>query len=378
MKNMTQSRILHVVGGMDRGGVEMWLMHVLRHIDRDRFQMDFLVHTNRHCAYDDEIRSLGSRIIPCLYPAKPWLYTRNLLRILRNYGPYDVVHSHVHHFSGMVLRVARAVGVPIRIAHSHSDTVALQATASLMRRGYLALMKYWIAQNATIGLAASRRAAVSLFGEDWELNQSNKILYCGIDISPFRASFKSSDVRCEFGIPDSAFVTGHVGRFVEPKNHAFLLDIFAEVVAREPNAYLLLVGAGPLRTAIEKKTVDLGLEDHVVFAGSRSDIPRLMLGAMDVFIFPSRYEGLGLVLIEAQAAGLPCIYSDVVPNEADLMPPLLRRLSLSQPPAAWAEAVLEVRNRNWGEMRATSLSVVENSPFNIISGVCQLEEIYCG
>ena len=100
-------RVLHVLGGMNRGGVETWLMHVLRHIDRNRFRMDFLVHTVNPCAYDDEIHSLGSEIIPCLHPSRPWTYVRNFKRILREHGPYDVVHSHVHHFSGHILRLAR-------------------------------------------------------------------------------------------------------------------------------------------------------------------------------------------------------------------------------------------------------------------------------
>src|SRR6188474_985657 len=122
-------RVLHVLGGMDRGGVETWLMHVLREWDRGRGQMDFLVHTTRQCAYDEEVRALGARIIPCLTPRRPWSYSKRLRRILRDFGPYDVVHSHVHHFSGMVLRAARTSGVPVRIAHSHNDTSGVEASA---------------------------------------------------------------------------------------------------------------------------------------------------------------------------------------------------------------------------------------------------------
>lgn len=141
-------RILHIVGGMNRGGVETWLMHVLRHIDRDRFQMDFLVHTTKPCDFDDEIRALGSQVIPCLHPSRPFVYARNLRRLLREHGPYDVVHSHVHHYSGWTLRIAHQAGVPVRVAHSHSDTFSVQAAAGLVRRGYLRLMRTLIHRHA--------------------------------------------------------------------------------------------------------------------------------------------------------------------------------------------------------------------------------------
>ncbi len=171
-------RILHVVSGMNRGGIETWLMHILRHIDRDHFQIDFLVHTTQPCAYDNEIRALGSKIIPCLHPSQPWLYAHNFKRILREYGSYDIVHSHVHHFSGYVLRLAQQAGVPTRIAHSHNDTSSLQAKAGLYRQLYLALMKRYIARYATAGLGASHKAVVALFGSVWETDPRWRTLYC--------------------------------------------------------------------------------------------------------------------------------------------------------------------------------------------------------
>src|SRR5208283_2990654 len=115
-------RILQIVSGMDTGGVETWLMHILRRIDRDRYRFDFLVHTTKPCFYDDEIKSLGCRIIPCLHPSRPWQYAWNFFRLLKEHGPYDVVHTHVHHFSGFTLMLAHLAGVPMRIVHSHSDT----------------------------------------------------------------------------------------------------------------------------------------------------------------------------------------------------------------------------------------------------------------
>ena len=138
----------------------------------------------------------------------------------------------------------------------------------------------------------------------------------------------------------------------------------------------MLVGDGPLRLAIEQKVAQVGLADRVVLAGLRLDVPRLMLGAMDVFLFPSLFEGLGLVLIEAQAAGLYCVFSDVVPGEASLVKPLVRRLSLLQPPSVWAEEILAARNAEPGITQPEALAFVEQSPFNIRTAVKKLEKFY--
>lgn len=369
-------RILHVVGGMNRGGIETWLMHILRHIDRDCFQMDFLVHTNQPCAYDEEIRNLGSQVIPCpLSRFHLWSYAVNFKQILQTYGPYDIVHSHVHHFSGYILRLAQRQGIPIRIAHSHNDTSTIEAQAKWYRRLYFNLMKAWIARYATLGLGCSREATVNLFNSAFRKQFHQQILYYGIDLNPFEYIISSGAVRSEFGIPEDAFVIGHVGRFDPQKNHVFLLDIAAEIANREPKMRLLLVGCGSLRPDIEQKIERLGLIDRVIFAGSRSDIPRLMLEAMDVFLFPSLYEGLGLVLVEAQAAGLPCIISDAVPEEVDLVKPLVRRISLSKSTSVWAEEVLTALN-NTAFSQVDALAIIAKSFFNIQLGVKSLVEVY--
>lgn len=369
-------RILHVVGGLNRGGIETWLMHILQHIDRDRFQMDFLVHTTQPGAYDQELRTLGSKIIPCPHPSQPWLYADNFQRLLREYGPYDIIHSHVHHFSGYVLRLAKQAGIPVRIAHSHLDTSSIQAKAGWKKRFYIALMKRWIARYATTGLATSRNAAADLFGTSWKTDPRWQTLYCGIDLKPFQALVDPITVRAEFGIPIDAFVIGHVGRLEQAKNHQFLLDIAAEVIKREPKMRLLLLGDGSLRLDIEQKIIQIGLKDHVILTGARSDVPRLILGAMDVFLFPSLYEGLGLVLIEAQAAGVPCVFSDVVPEEADVIKPLMHRISLSQPAVNWAEVILSARQKKLKIMPTQALSLVEQSQFNIQTSCQELENLY--
>lgn len=369
-------RILHVLGMMERGGAETWLMHLLRMIDRDRYRMDFVVHIAAPQDYDDEIRALGSALIVCPHTRQPLRYAREFTRILRAHGPYDVVHSHVHHYSGLVLRLAKRAGVPVRIAHSHLDASEFEMQASPRRRAYLQLMRHWLDAAATDGLAASRQAAADLFGPGWEADARYRTLFCGVDLSPFGACVCRDAVRAEFHIPQDAFVIGHVGRFTEQKNHAFLLDVAAEVVRRDANAHFLLVGEGELRPAMMARAAALGLAGHFIFAGSRADVPRLMRGAMDAFLFPSRYEGLGLVLVEAQAAGLPCVLADAVPCEADIVPPLVHRRSLRQPAGAWADALLAIRTVPPPVAQPDAFALAQATPFDVRTSWDALERIY--
>ena len=369
-------RILHAVGGMNRGGIETWLIHILQHIDRDRFKMDFLVHTNDPGDYDQQVRALGSRIIPCHQAHKPLIYGDKFKRILREYGPYDIVHSHVHHFSGYILRLAKQAGVPIRISHSHNDTAANQAKAGFKRRLYLQLMRSWINRYANAGLACSHQAAASFFGTDWDSDPRWQALYYGIDLNPFQQEIDKIALRYKLGIPEDAFVIGHVGRFVEQKNHQFLLEIVAEVAKREPKTRLLLIGDGELRSRIEHQATLLGLRDQTIFAGIRSDVPQLMQ-IMNRFLLPSLFEGLGLVLIEAQAAGTACLFSDVIPQEVDVVKPLMQRLSLCQTASEWAEALLtQTQQAKIAVTRQDALTKVKTSIFNIETAVTRLEDIY--
>ncbi|AFY95366.1 glycosyltransferase family 1 protein [Chamaesiphon minutus] len=370
-------KILQVVGMMNRGGAETWLMHVLRNIDRNIFQIDFLVSTTDACAYDDEIRALGGRVIPCTGPSNPLTYARKFQQVLQEYGPYDVVHSHIHHYNGYILRLADRAGVPIRVCHSHIDSTALEAKSSWLRRLYFKLMTRWIDRHATIGLGCSDVASANLFGKDWQKDSRWQKYYCSIDLTPFETKVDPRQVRAELGIPAAAFAIGHVGRFQEQKNHTFLVDIFAQVLKREPQAYLLLIGDGPLRAEIERQVERAGLAERTLFTGSRPDVPNLMMGAMDAFVMPSLCEGLPLVGIEVQAAGLQTFLSEAITPEVCLVEPLVRQLSLSQPAAIWADEIVRA-HRERAIDRHSALKTIQQSTFNIQVGIDQLMKVYRG
>lgn len=327
-------RVLQVLHRMDFGGIESWLMNMLRLTERSRLEVDFLVH-GAPGAHEAELARLGSRIIRGGDPHRPFAFAAGVRAALAEHGPYDVVHSHLHLYSGWVLRVAAQAGVAVRIAHSHNAT---PAETRLLRRGYAWLMKRWIRRHATIGLAASVMAAENLYGRAWADDPRWQLLYYGLDLTPFRRASDRVAVRTALGIAADAFVVGTVGRLVAQKNHTRLLRIASAVQPRRP-CRLLLVGDGELRGELERQARELGLGEVAVFAGGRSDVADL-LRAMDVFVFPSLFEGLGLAVVEAQAAGLPVVAADTTPPEALLDPACVQVLGLAESDARWAEAIV--------------------------------------
>jgi glycosyltransferase involved in cell wall biosynthesis len=369
-------RVLEVVFLMARGGVESYLMNVLRHIDTQKFQVDFLIHImdDPLHPYVQELKSLGCRIIRCPDPRKhlltPWRYAKAFKKVLREYGPYDIVHSHAAPIDGAVLYLAREIGVPIRIVTCHNPPPLNQlhehkaGLENLLRRLYHTLSRIWVTHFATMGLGVGTSTVEYMFGPKWSQDPRWQVLLCGIDLHPFQKVVDPISIKSELGIPKEAFVVGHVGRFYGQKNHHFLVEIAAEVIKREPSAYFLLIGDGPLRPEIEQKVSQLNLTNHFVFAGSRSDVPCLMLGAIDAFLLPSLYEGLPLVLVEAQATGLLCIFTSSITRETDIVDFLIRRLELSEGAAKWAEVIIQEKGKKSEESRKKAFYLVKNSPFN--------------
>ena len=258
------------------------------------------------------------------------------MRLLKKHGPYQAIHSHIHYFSGIPLLIAAVSRIPVRVVQCHLDTRELDASAGTGRRLYMGVMKWLIWNCATVGTAVSRKAADALFPADWREHRKWHIMLLGIDPEPFQIPVCGESLRRELNIPSGVTVVGHVGRFEAQKNHTFLLQIAAEYSRINPEAVFLLVGEGPLRKDIEAEARKLGILKHLRFAGVRKDVPALMRGVMDVFLLPSLFEGLPLVLLEAQLAGLPCLLSDTVAEETDVVPALIHRQSLASSAVSWS------------------------------------------
>ena len=353
-------RVLQVATIMNRGGLETMLMNYYRHIDRSRIQFDFMVHRQERGAYDNEIESLGGRIfrVHPIHPKYFLAYFSELNRFFQEHHEYKIVHSHINMLSTFVLRAARKNDVPVRIAHSHSSSFADTG----IRRLFKLYSRKHLNNECTHFFACSEAAGRFQFGNDVVDSGRLTIMRNVIDTDKFKFNIVARNrIRTELNFGDK-FVIGHVGRFSYPKNHEFIIDIFNEVVKTERDVYLLLVGDGELRGAIENKVAGMGLSDKVMFVGSVPNVNDY-LSAMDVFLFPSRFEGLPVVGIEAQASGLPVIASTMVPRDVSLTPNVIF-LALDAPLEQWANAVRDCKtfNRiNDGNVAVTKAYGIENS-----------------
>jgi glycosyltransferase involved in cell wall biosynthesis len=319
-------------------------MNVLRNAPAEQFQFDVLVRELKPGTFDQDVRKLGARIIPCSHQDGSWAYIRRLKKILHDHGPFDVVHSHTHFFDGLILAIAAMAGVPMRISHSHTTTKASGKGAPKRLLQGLAL-RTAIRRCSTHRVAVSEESYRSLFGSACCHTERSKIIRNGVDVAAFsdQPGLRST-IRKELGVPEDVKVLGHVGRFDEGKNHAFLLACFDELCRSDDRWRLVLVGDGPLRRSILDRAVALNRHRQLLDLGERDDVDRV-LGAMDVFIFPSLYEGFGIALLEAQACGLPCLASSEVPPEADAHLGLVTFMDLSDGPWAWASKLAELGRR---------------------------------
>jgi glycosyltransferase involved in cell wall biosynthesis len=372
---MKPLRVLHVVGGMQRAGLETWLMHVTRSISRREFAFDFLLHEPQETAYEPELRELGCRILRVPVSKRSLRYRSALHQCLAS-GSWDVLHSHEHHTTGTILRAGAGAGMRLRIAHSHNDTRPVDARASMARKAFNRLNRRWLRRHAQAGFAASTHAATALFGEGWREDGRWRVLPCGIDLRPFRQAVDAADLRARTGVPAGARVVGHVGRFECQKNHRFFVEVARVLARRSETFHFLLVGEGSLEGETVAHIERAGLRGRFTLLRNRRDVAALMLGAMDAFLFPSLHEGLGLAVIEAQAAGLPCVMSAAVPPEADIFPAANVRLDLTRCAGEWADAVTAAveRGRSVDNMRRTAL--LEGSPFSISRSAVALLTAY--
>lgn len=355
-------RVLHIVTYMGRGGLETMIMNYYRHIDRNNVQFDFLVHRDFEADYDKEIQTLGGRIYH-VSRLIPWSksYRGELKKFFREHSEYRIVHVHQDCLSAVALQCARECGVPVRIAHSHSSS---------QDKNLKYLIKLYYRKRIPI-YATELFACGSQAGEWMFRGAPYQIIHNAVEAERYAFSeARRARMRIDLQIAPDAFVVGHVGRFNTVKNHHFLLNVFSQVKKLRSGAVLLLVGDGPLRPQIEAEAEALGLKHSVMFTGVRSDVPDL-LQAMDVFAFPSLYEGFPVTLIEAQAAGLPCLISDSIPDECDITK-LIVRLSLRTTVSEWADTLLRLCKLK----RENMSKLIEAAGFDIIRNAQWLENYY--
>lgn len=332
-------RLLCVLSSLNAGGAESYLMKLYRTIDRSKYQMDFCINVNEKCFYEDEVNRLGGKIFRIPYKSASLKgFKKGLHRVVHD-NKYEFVLRVTSNAMGLMdLKIAKKAGARICSARSSnsSDGNGIKALTAHM------LGRVLYGRYADVKIAPSGPAAEYTFGRRAYKNGSVKILHNAVDLKKFYFDSEAAiDIRKEFNV-EKAKIIGHVGRFSEQKNHFFLLKVFSEIHNINPDTVLMLVGQGELEKEIRRNAEEMGLSDHIIFTGVRSDIAKI-LSAMDVFVFPSLYEGMPNTVIEAQATGLPCLISDTVTEEADITG-LVRYMSLNCSEKEWAETALQMIN----------------------------------
>ena len=374
--------VLHILPDMQCGGVGGWLTSILQHSDHKYVNHHILY--LRHEAvpyYAKEIEQSGTKIFRLSCNHHNVLKIQGAFqKVIEKSNPFAAIHSHCSWYNGIVMKIAAKIGIPIRISHIHGNVNFIAPNRkSVLRSIYIERMKCLIDKYATHGIACSDDAGKAFWGASWGKDPRWTTMFCGIDFTPFAANFDKKQIRKELGIPEDAFVIGHVGRFAEEKNHTFIIDVMDELLRLESKSILLLIGDGALQEGIRQKVRYLGLESRVIFAGVRSDIPRLLKGAMDCFLFPSLHEGMGLAGIEAQAAGIPCVLSDHIPlaTEGNVVPNLIHPISLNVPAINWAKQIYNLQNSSSCPSCSGALNLVLQSKFNIHASLNDMIRLYC-
>ena len=314
-------------------------MNYYRHIDKTKIQFDFVVHNDADKNYIREAENLGAQIYKVTpYNKNIFKFIFDIYKIIKKHH-YQIVHCNMNALSGFALFAAYLANTEIRILHNHttdSNEEKLRSFIKRMLRPFAKLFanQYW---------ACSNLAAEWMYGKKAVEDNKIKIINNAIDLDKFKFDKEKREKFIkEFALKD-CFVIGHVGRFMKQKNHEFLIDIFYKVIKRKENARLLLIGDGKLRPQIESKVKELGISNKVIFLGNRNDVADLY-NVMDIFIFPSLYEGLGMVAIEAQVNSLPTIVSTEIPIEAKISENI-KFISLQQPLKDWLNEIENAKRK---------------------------------
>lgn len=362
-------RVLMVIGCMGLGGAEAMLMNLYRSIDRSKVQFDFLVHKNVLGMYEGEIESLGGKIyyIDKYKISNYFSYVRQLKEHFKAHPEHKIVHCHIGSSAAVCLSVAKKYGI-YTIAHSH-NTKSTNSIKTLLWD----LISFPTRYIADYFFACSQSAAIDRYGEKIATSNRCQVIYNGIDCDRFTFSEENrNDIRKEYGIENN-FVVGHVGRHTVQKNPIFLLEIFAETYRQYPNARLLQVGQGEMTEQMKQKCNELGIQDAVIFAGAHLDVERYY-SSMDVFLFPSLWEGLPVTLVEAQANGLAIVASDTITTEADFGLGNYYTLSCSCLATEWAEKILKLR---YCKRILDTREIIKMTGYDVKDTADKLSAFYC-
>ena len=336
-------RIAQILGYMNGGGVEQVVMNYYNAINHDNVQFDFFLFKGSKLVPTEQIKALGGRIFVLPPLKKPFRYMKVLKKLLQENG-YDIVHCHLGTLAGPALKAAKKAGVRVRILHNHTTS---GGGRELIRNLAKAVLKPSAKRHATHRLACSELSArwmygaVPMFRLGEEIPPIKHVLIVPNAIDTARYGYdpkKRSEIRGEFRIPSKALVFGNIGRLCPQKNQGFLIDVFKEILKKHKNSCLLLVGNGKDKDLIQARIIAAKLEGKVILTGQRDDTDKLY-SAFDCFLLPSNYEGLPVVGVEAQCAGLYCIFSDKVTKEAKLTDSA-QYLSLKSSAEDWACAAL--------------------------------------
>lgn len=357
--------ILMASGFLARGGTEAFMMNVFRHIDYNKFHIDFIISSRKDIAYEEEIIKSGSKVF-IIPPRKNGIeHYRALNSFFKtNRGKYQVLHWCTGSCTSISeLYYAYKYDVPIRIIHSHSsDCVGLHN--KILHRLFRPVANIM----ATHRLACSDKASVWMFEK-----RDSMILKNGIDLTGYSYNTTiRNEYRKLFGIKADTIVIGHVGRFDPVKNHEKIIGIFSEYLNLNDNAVLMLIGKGRETEHIKDIVNSLGIMKKVLFLGERKDVPQLMQ-AMDIFLMPSLFEGLPFVLVEAQAAGLPCLVADTVDRHSKITG-LLNFASLNDGNETWAGDLFGLKDY----VRHSEQKDIVDAGYSIEDTVNRLESIYKG
>lgn len=352
-------RVLQIIGIVAGGGVEAVIMNYYEHIDRTKVQFDFIVHNDNKIDITQKVEAMGGKVYKVTpYYKNPIVFMWDIYKVIKRHH-YRIVHSNMNTLSAFSLFAAWAAGAPVRILHNHSTSSPGETKRNIMKF----MLRPFARLFANHYLACSRLAGEWMYGRKMMDSGKVTIVNNAIDLKKYAFNpQKRNLLRKELGLADE-FVIGHVGRFMFQKNHEFLIDVFAEAYKKNPHMALLLVGDGPLRPAMEEKVRKLGLTDHVKFLGLRNNVQDFY-HVMDILVLPSHYEGLPVVGVEAQANGLPCLFSTKVTKETRLTHSA-QFLDLEAGASMWAEEIISIkceRNKKAGdELRQAGFEIYKEA-----------------